>query len=102
MFTCAATMRNWMNPPGRSHRSVALGTPMCGPGGSQVVKSNHPRFPVGTRVTMLSLWEDYSVLEPDTSPTSVIVQPPDVKLIEAMGILGLNTCTAYFGLLRVA
>src|SRR5215471_1026091 len=101
MFTCAPTMRNWMNAPGSSHRSVDLGTPIRGPGGSQVVKSNHPRFPVGTRVTMLSLWEDYSVLEPDTSRTPVIAQPPEVKLIEAMGIFGLNSCTAYFGLLRV-
>jgi len=101
MFACAATMRNWMNAPGRSHRSIALGTPIRGPGGAQVVKSNHPRFPVGTRVTTLARWEDYSVLEPDTSPTPVIAQPPDVKLSAAMGIVGLNSCTAYFGLLRV-
>ena len=101
MFTCSPTLRTWMNAPGRSHRSVDLGTPMRGPGGSQVVKSNHPRYPVGTRVTLLARWEDYSVIEPDTSPTPVIAQPAGVTLLEAMGIFGLNSCTAYFGLLRV-
>ena len=100
MFTCAATMRTWMNAPGHSNRSIDLGTPIHGTaGGSQVVKSNHPRFPIGTRVMILSLWEDFSVLEPDTSPTPVLAQPPEVKLIEAMR--NLNSCTAYFGLLRV-
>lgn len=100
MFTCAATMRTWMNAPGQSNRCIDLGTPIRGTGGSQVLKSNHPRFPVGTRVMILSHWEDYSVLEPDTSPTPVLAQPPEVKLIEAMR--NLNSCTAYFGLLRVA
>jgi NADPH-dependent curcumin reductase CurA len=101
MFSCAATMRNWMNAPGRSHRSIDLGTPMLGPGGSQVVKSNHARFPVGTRVTLLAPWEDYSVLEPDTSPTPITALPSEVKLTEALGIYSLNSCTAYFGLLEV-
>ena len=101
MFTCAPTMRNWMNAPGSSARSVELGTPMRGPTGSQVVKSSHPRFPVGARATMLSRWEDYSVVEPDAPPVPVLALPPEVTLIEAMGSLGLNSCTAYFGLLRV-
>ncbi|HEX4455303.1 MAG TPA: NADP-dependent oxidoreductase [Kofleriaceae bacterium] len=101
LFTCSPTMRNWMNAPGGSYRSIELGAPIRGPGGSQVVKSNDPRFPVDARVTLLSLWEDYSVLEPDTAPTQIIVQPADVKLVDAMGIFGLNSCTAYFGLLRV-
>ena len=99
VFVCTATMRNWMNAPGRSYRSIELGTPVRGPGGSEVVRSNHVRFPVGTRLTRLSSWEDYSILDPDTSP--VTTQPPDVTLVEALGIYGLNSCTAYFGLLRV-
>lgn len=101
LFTCSPTMRNWMNAPGSSYRTVDLGAPMLGPGGAQVVASNHPRFPVGTRVTLLARWEDYSVLEPDTSPTPIIVQPPEVTLVEAMGIFGLNSYTAYFGLLAI-
>ncbi|HET9960391.1 MAG TPA: NADP-dependent oxidoreductase, partial [Polyangiaceae bacterium] len=101
LFTCAPTMRNWLNAPGNSHRTVNPGTPILGPGGSEVIKSNHPRFPVGTRVTLLSRWEDYSVLEPDASPTPVIAHSSDVGLSQAMGILGLNSCTAYFGLLSV-
>jgi NADPH-dependent curcumin reductase CurA len=90
-----------MNAPGHSHRSIDLGTPMRGPGGSQVVKSNHARFPIGTRMTRLAPWEDYSVLEPDTSPTPIIALPSDVELTEALGIYSLNSCTAYFGLLKV-
>lgn len=101
MFVCTATMRNWMKPPGQSYRCIELGTPMLGPGAAQVVKSKHPRFPVGTRLTLLSRWEDYSVLEPDTARTPVAIPPPQVSLIDAMGIFGPNTCTAYFGLLRI-
>ena len=99
VFVCTATSRNWMNEPGRSHRSIELGTPMRGPGGSEVIRSNDPRFPVGTCLVRLVPWEEYSVLDAGAL-AQVAVPPPDVTLIEALGLYGLNSCTAYFGLLR--
>jgi NADPH-dependent curcumin reductase CurA len=102
VFACTATLRNWLNAGGSSHRSIDLGSPMRGPVGARVVRSQHPRFPVGTELTLLGNWEDFTRLEPDASPTPLIPTPSGMSLVDAMGIYGLNSCTAYFGLLRVA
>jgi NADPH-dependent curcumin reductase CurA len=102
MFALAPTMRNWMNDPSRSYRAaVELGTPVIGPGAAQVIKSANPRWPVGTRMTAVSRWQDYSILEPDTSPTPVIAVPKDMTTAEALGVYGMNSLTAYMGILKV-
>ncbi|MFD1611434.1 NADP-dependent oxidoreductase [Sphingomonas tabacisoli] len=102
MFSCAPTMRNWMNDPSRSYRaSVGLGEPVIGVAGGYVEKSRHPRFPVGSKVTGVLGWEDYRLLAPDRDPHPVLAVPDDVSLEDAMGVLGANAMTAYFGLLRV-
>jgi NADPH-dependent curcumin reductase CurA len=102
VFSCAPTMRNWMNDATRSYRTpVALGEPITGPACAQVVKSAHPRFAVGTLLVGVSSWQDYSILEPDNTPIPVIAVPADIAPTDALSIYGLNSLTAYFGLLRI-
>ncbi|WP_323039020.1 NADP-dependent oxidoreductase [Gemmobacter sp.] len=102
VFSCAPTMRNWMNEPGRSYRaSIGLGDPIIGIAAGEVLASRHPRFPVGCSISAVMRWEDYTVLTPDTSPTPVLRVAEGVTPVDALGIFGLNSLTAYFGMLRV-
>jgi NADPH-dependent curcumin reductase CurA len=102
VYAPAPTQRNWMNAPGRSYRAaIAVGSPITGPAGAQVVKSAHPLWPVGAQLTAVSGWQDYTVLEPDSAKTPVIPVPQHMGLTDALGPFGMNSLTAYFGLLRV-
>lgn len=101
-FHLAPTMRNWMNDSSRSYRaSVGLGTPVIGPGAAVVVRSAHAKWPVGTRLLGVSRWEDYSVLDPDNSPTLFVPVPEQFTVTEALGVFGLNSLTAHVGLNQV-
>lgn len=102
VFSCAPTMRNWMNAPGRSYRaSIGLGEPIIGVAAGVVEASRHPKFPVGCGISAVMRWEDYTVLTPDASPTPVLKVPEGMALEDALGIFGLNSLTAYFGMTRV-
>lgn len=100
-FLCAPTMRNWMDPPGNSlYPSIPLGQPIMAPAVGRVVRSAADSLPVGSRVFMLSSWQDYSVvagagLRP---PTRL---PDGITFLDGLGRYGLNPMTAYFGLLEV-
>ncbi len=99
-FLCAPTIRNWMDAPGKNLiPSIPLGEPVRGPCAARVIASAHPEFPVGSRVSTTSPWQDYAVV----SPASVLVRPiPDgCSFIDALGSLGLNALTAFFGLREV-
>ncbi len=99
VFLCAPTMRNWMDPPSNSlYPSMPLGAPVMAPAACEVIASRRPDVPVGSRVTSLTAWQDCQRVSPDHSVSLI---PDDLDTIEAMGVLGLNTLTAYFGLLRV-
>ncbi len=102
VFSCAPTMRNWMNEPGRSYRaSIGLGDPIIGVSAGEVIASRHPRFPVGSGVSAVMRWQDFTVLTPDTSATPVLPVPDDMPMEDALGVFGMNSLTAYFGMLRV-
>jgi NADPH-dependent curcumin reductase CurA len=102
VFSCAPTMRNWMNEPGRSYRaSIALGDPIIGVSAGEVIASRNPRFPVGSGVSAVMRWEDFTVLSPDTSVMPVLPVPDGMAMEDALGIFGMNSLTAYFGMLRV-
>lgn len=102
VLSCAPTIRNWMNEAQRSYRaSIALGEPIVGPACAQVVSSRHPRFVPGSLLIGVSRWEDYSVIQPDVAFAPVLAVPADVTPVDALGVYGLNSLTAYFGLLRV-
>lgn len=102
VFSCAPTIRNWMNETSRSYRSsIALGEPIVGPACAQVISSRHRRFIAGSLLIAVSRWEDYSVIEPDAAFAPVLEVPSGVTPIDALGVYGLNSLTAYFGLIEV-
>ncbi|MDB6001725.1 MAG: NADP-dependent oxidoreductase, partial [Rhizobacter sp.] len=98
-FLCAPTMRNWMEPPGNSlYPSLPIGEPVMAPAGCEVVASARAGVAVGSLVTSFTSWQDFTRVGAGHAVTPV---PAGLSLTEAMGVLGLNTLTAYFGLLRV-
>lgn len=102
LFTCAPTIRNWMNDASRSYRrSVGIGEPIVGMAGAEVIRSRHPDFPEGCRLTGVLGWEDYRVIAPDAAVVPVMRVPDCIALEEAMGVLGANAMTAYAGMLFV-
>lgn len=102
IFSCAPTMRNFMNAPGRSYRaSVNLGDPVIGVAGGVVLASEDPDWPVGTRLTGMMRWCDYVVLHPAVSPTPVMKVPEGTSFEQALGVFGLNALTGYMGMTRV-
>lgn len=97
---CAPTVRNSMNAEVSDFTSgIALGSAIVGPVGGRVVASRNEATPVGTRVVVRAGWEDYSVVDTSTTPVQVI--PVGVSLIDALGPLGLNSLTAYFGVTAI-
>ena len=102
VLSCAPTIRNWMNEAQRSYRaSIPLGTPIIGPACARVVSSRHPRFLPDSLLIGVSRWEDYSVIAPDAAFAPVLEVPAGVTPVDALGVYGLNSLTAYFGLLKV-
>lgn len=100
IFLCAPTMRNWMDPPGNNlYPSIPLGEPVLAPSAGTVVASAHPDFVPGERVTTLSSWQDYEVI--DGAARAIRTIPDRLSTIDAMGRFGLNPLTGYFGMLRV-
>jgi NADPH-dependent curcumin reductase CurA len=103
IISCAPTIRNWLNEPGRSYRgAIALGEPIRGLTGSQVVESRHPDFSVGDLLTAIAPWQDWVVINPATAAVPVTRMEPGIDLIAAMTLFSANTLTAYFGLTQVA
>ncbi len=102
IFSCAPTIRNWLNPPGRNYRAaIAIGDPVRGLTGAEVIQSRHPRFEAGDHVTAIAPWQDYAVLAPDAAPVPVTKIDRDMPLLDAMSLYSSNTLTAYFGLVAV-
>ena len=92
-------MRGWVNdapnylPPveiGAAMRSFAVGT---------VVASRHPDYSDGETVTGMFGWQRYAVLGADQVDRKVT--ETDLSPSLALGVLGLNGVTAYYGLLDV-
>ena len=102
IFSCAPTIRNWLNEPGRSYRgSIGLGEPIRGLTGSHVQESRHPDYAAGDLVTGLAPWQDWAVISPDQAAVPVTRIEPGIDLITAMTLFSANTLTAYFGLTQV-
>lgn len=103
IFSCAPTIRNWLNPPGRSYRgTIGIGEPIRGMAASEILATRHPRFKVGDLVTAVAPWQDYAVLRPDTAAVPVTAVAHDIDPVDAMTLYSPNSLTAYFGLFAVA
>jgi NADPH-dependent curcumin reductase CurA len=102
IFSCAPTIRNWLNPPGRSYRgAIEIGQPIRGMAAVEVLASRHASFAPGEVVTAVASWQDYSVLRPASAAVPVTPIPPGMDVVDAMTLYSPNSLTAYFGLFAI-
>lgn len=77
---------------------VELGKVMGGSTVSQVVKSNHPQFSEGDFVASYDGWQTYGIAKGETLRK---LDPTQVPISYALGIMGMPGMTAYFALLEI-
>jgi len=102
IISCAPTIRNWLNPPGRSYRgAIGIGEPIRGMAAVEVMASRHASFAVGQWLTAVAPWQDYAVLRPDAAAVPVKAIEEGIDPVDAMTLYSPNSLTAYFGLFAV-
>ncbi|MGE2729947.1 NADP-dependent oxidoreductase [Mycolicibacterium vaccae] len=94
-----ASMRLWMNAGDSYLPEQPLDEVMRGITVGVVEKSNAAHLPVGTFVTGMGGWQQYSVSR--AGAWAVIERHPDIALTAYLGPLGLQGLTAYCGLTDV-
>src|SRR6202521_1630812 len=92
-------MRGWVSAVANYSTPVGIGEVMRSFAAGEVIVSRHPGFAQGDRVMGLLGWQNYAVS--DGSTITRRVREDDLPLSLALGVLGLNGVTAYFGLLEV-
>ena len=92
-------MRGWVNAAASYAEPVPLGGVMRAGAVGRVEVSRHPDFGPGDHVAGMFGWQDYVAL-PGKSIQRKIMET-DLPVSTALGVLGLNGLTAYFGLLDV-
>lgn len=91
-------MRGWANDVPNYSPPVALGDPMRSFAVGEVIASRHPGYAEGEVVEGLLGWQTHVVS--DGSNIGRKVTETDLPRSYALGIMGLNGTTAYFGLLE--
>lgn len=91
-------MRGWVNDAPNYLPPVPIGSVMRSYAVGRVVQSNHKSFHPGQAVTGMFGWQEWAAV-----PASTIERTLDdtIPISTALGVLGLNGITAYFGLLDV-
>ncbi len=92
-------MRGWANDAPNYLPPVEIGSPMRSFAVGEVVASRNPDYAEGDTVTGMLGWQRYTVT--DGSNVDRKVSHPDLPSSLALGVLGLNGVTAYYGLLDV-
>lgn len=92
-------MKGWISTA-RNYASVETGATMNAFSVGVVVESNHPGVAEGDVVSASTGWAEYAIADPQ-SPAFRKVDPSIAPISTALGILGINGITAYFGLLDV-
>lgn len=92
-------MRGWVNAVANYAEPVAIGGVMRSFAVGRVAASRHPDYRPGEIVTGLFGWQDYALVDAATIERKVA--QTDLPMTTALGVLGLNGITAYFGLLEI-
>jgi NADPH-dependent curcumin reductase len=92
-------MRGWVSAVANYSKPVGLGEVMRAFAAGEVVASRHPGFIAGDKVTGAFGWQDHAVVA--GSAIERKVTEADLPLSLALGVLGINGLTAYFGLLDI-
>ncbi|MEM8842356.1 MAG: NADP-dependent oxidoreductase, partial [Pseudomonadota bacterium] len=89
-------MRGWANEAPNYLPPVALGAPMRAFAVGEVIESLHPDYAVGEVVSGMFGWQRYHVSDGSDVDRKVTEEGLSPSL--ALGVLGLNGVTAFFGL----
>jgi hypothetical protein len=92
-------MRGWVNASANYSTPVGIGEVMRAFSAGKVIASRHRGYAEGDCVMGMLGWQDYALS--DGRSITRKVKETDLPLSLALGILGLNGVTAYFGLLEV-
>lgn len=90
-------MRGWANDVPNYSPPVEIGAPMRSFGVGDVIASRHPDYAEGDVVQGLFGWQTHAVINGDSVGHKVV--EAGLPRTYALGVLGLNGVTAYFGLL---
>jgi NADPH-dependent curcumin reductase CurA len=93
------TIRTWMDDAPGYLPPIGIGEVIRSSGVAEVLKSNSERYAPGDLVFGLTGWQEYVIA--DEGQRALQVLPAGVSPTAALGVLGLNGVTAYFGLLDV-
>jgi NADPH-dependent curcumin reductase CurA len=93
-------MRGWMDDKPNYLPPVGIGEPMRASGIGQVIASGHPGFPKGSLITGLLSWQEYILLDRNSS-AQLHILPKGTEPTMALSAFGGTSMTAYFGLLDV-
>ena len=92
-------MRGWLLDEGNYLPRVRPGETMRAFAVGVVIQSRHPDFAQGDHIAGLFGWQEYAIADPEL--VLLRVTERDLPLSTALGVLGLNGVTAYFGLLDI-
>ncbi len=92
-------MRGWSNDAPNYLPPVEIGAPMRSFAVGKVLESQDPRYSQGDRVSGMFNWQSHAVCDADVVDRKI--EQTDLPPSLALGILGLNGVTAYFGLLDI-
>lgn len=99
LLLCMPTLRNFISGKRSDyHPTIELGELIMSPGIGRIVESSDSAYPVGTRLVGGSSWQDYQWVDPANGYRIV---PEGTTSVDALGILGMNALTAYFGTVKV-
>jgi len=92
-------MRGWVSAVANYSEPVALGSVMRAISVGEVIESRHPDYAAGEVVCGLFGWQEFALS--DGSEVWFKHDPALAPVSTALGVLGINGLTAYFGLLDV-
>lgn len=92
-------MRGWVGAVANYSKPVGIGEVMRSRTVGEIVASRHPDYRVGERVVGWLGWQEYALS--DGKGIIRRVAETDIPVSAALGVLGMNGVTAYFGLLDV-
>jgi NADPH-dependent curcumin reductase len=92
-------MRGWVSAVANYSQPVGIGEVMRSRDVGEIIASRHPDYRVGEQVVGWLGWQEYALCD----GTGIIrrVAEADIPLSAALGVLGMNGVTAYFGLLEI-
>jgi NADPH-dependent curcumin reductase len=93
------TIRTWMDDAPGYLPPIGIGEVVRSGGVAEVLSSDCELYEPGDLLFGLTGWQDYVIA--DTGARALQKLPPGVTPTAALGVLGLNGTTAYFGLLDV-